>query len=260
LAITYAADMESIGSAVTKLTDKILGYTSDELANILKEIASEIGVSHIAHLSLASDRSEDVSVLTAVNTYSKEWGARYFLKKYSEIDPVFRFGVHALAPFDWSTLDRVDPAVQNFFADAIVHGVGRNGLTIPVRKRKNALSLVAFSSDLSEREWEVFKTQNMTNLQQLSALIDSAASIDRKLQHPPVQLSVREEQCLTWAARGKTQQEVAEILDLSLGSVKTHLDTARRKLHCKNLTHAVGVAVATGVIPAAVLGDRDSLR
>ncbi len=251
--------MESIGSAVTKLTDKLLGYNSDGLADILKAIASEIGLSHIAHLRFASDRSEDVTVLTAVNTYSKEWQARYFLKQYSTLDPVIRFGVLAMAPFDWDILNRDDPAVQNFFADAISHGVGCNGLSIPVRNRKNTHSLVSFSSDLPKPEWEVFKLNNMTNLQQLSALIDSAESIDRKkLQKTPVQLSAREQQCLTWAARGKTQQEVAEILDLSLGSVKTHLDTARRKLHCKNLTHAVGIAVAAGVIPATVLGDSDS--
>jgi DNA-binding CsgD family transcriptional regulator len=35
--------------------------------------------------------------------------------------------------------------------------------------------------------------------------------------------------------------------------VKTYLDTARHKLSCINLTHAVAVAIATGVIPAKVL-------
>lgn len=68
-----------------------------------------------------------------------------------------------------------------------------------------------------------------------------------------VTLSRREEQCLIWAARGKTYQEIADILDLSFGSVKSHLDTARHKLHCINLTHAVAVAVATGAIPATSL-------
>ena len=100
-----------------------------------------------------------------------------------------------------------------------------------------------------------FKTLNMTYLQQLSALIDSAAAVGSKQQTSRVQLSLREEQCLVWAARGKTHQEIADILSLSLGSVKSHLDTARHKLHCINLTHAVGVAVATGVIPAEALRD-----
>jgi len=40
--------------------------------------------------------------------------------------------------------------------------------------------------------------------------------------------------------------EIAEILGLAFGSVKTHLDAARHKLHCMNLTHAAAVAFATG--------------
>ena len=196
--------------------------------------------------------------MTAVNTYSKEWQARYFLKQYSNIDPVVRFGVQATEFFDWERLNRGDPVIGNFFADAVHHGVGRSGLSIPIRNRKNSLSIVSFSNDLPKPEWEAFKASNMANLQQLAALIDSAESIDRnKLPKAPVQLSPREEQCLVWAAKGKTHQEIAKILDLSSGGVKTHLDTARRKLQCKNVTHAVGVAVAAGLISAAVLGEKD---
>ena len=111
-----------------------------------------------------------------------------------------------------------------------------------------------------EHEWEIFKKSNMTYLQQLSALIDSAASIDPSCLRAPFSCHLREEQCLIWAARGKTYQEIADILSLSLGSVKTHLDTARHKLRCINLTHAVGVAVATGVIPPAALRDKSSFK
>ena len=93
----------------------------------------------------------------------------------------------------------------------------------------------------------------MAKLQLLSVLIDSAANINFNPPSPDVRLSRREEQCMIWAARGKTYQEIAEILDLTFGSVKTHLDTARYKLRCMNLAHAVGVAVATGVIPAKAL-------
>ena len=63
----------------------------------------------------------------------------------------------------------------------------------------------------------MFKKSNMTYFQQLSALIDSAAGIDSKLPAPLAQLSPREEQCLVWAARGKTYQEIADILGLKLG-------------------------------------------
>src|ERR1700719_4062634 len=109
----------NIGSAAAKLTEKILGYNSDDLGDILREIASEIGLSHIAHLRFASNRSSDVSLLTAVNTYSKEWQARYFLKQYFTIDPVIRRGNEAILPFDWDTLNSDDPAIMNFYMDAM---------------------------------------------------------------------------------------------------------------------------------------------
>jgi DNA-binding CsgD family transcriptional regulator len=245
----------SIGSAAFRLTDKILGYTSDDLADVLKAIALELGLLHIVQMRFAADKSSDTSLLTAVVTYSKEWQTRYFLKQYLSIDPVIRSGRTALLPFDWDTLAGDDPVSLDFFADAARHNVGRNGLSIPVRNRKDGYSLVSFTSDVPKLEWESFKRDNMTVLQHLSVLIDSAANTNSKLSPSTVHLSWREEQCLTWAAKGKTHKEIAEILGLSPGSVKTHLDAARNRLQCRNLTHAVGVAVATGVIPATALRD-----
>ncbi len=244
-----------IGSAATKLTDKILGRNTDDLADIMKDIAAECGLSHIAHLRLAADKSPEASLLTAVTTFPKEWQARYFMKQYIKIDPTIARGRTAVLPFDWETLERDDPAIINFFRDANRHNVGRNGISIPVRNRRNVNSMVSFTSDALRPAWETFKKQNMARLQRLAALIDSATVVDSKLPGPKVQLSRREEECLIWTGRGKTHQEIGDILGLSPTSVRTHLDTARHKLRCINLTHAVGVAVATGVIPAVALRD-----
>lgn len=242
-----------IDAAAIKLTDRLLGYDDRDLADILREIAANIGVKHIAYLRFSAENSVDVSLLTAVVTYSREWQTRYFLRKYSAIDPVVTHGSRAVLPFDWEDFEMPTPAVASFFADALNHGVGLRGVSIPVRNRRNACALVSLNGDHDKAKWEEFKRENMVKLQILSALINSAAGINSKLLSAPVQLSKREEQCLVWAARGKTYQEVAEILNISFGSVKTHLDTARHKLHCMNLTHAVAVAIATEVIPAQAL-------
>lgn len=253
----YYARMDSISirSAAIKLTDKILGYNSDELPDILKEIASEFGLFHVAHMRLSADKSSDTSVLTAVVTFPKEWQARYFLKQYITVDPVIRHARNAVLPYDWETLVDEYPDSVEFFADAGRHNIGSNGLSIPVRSLKNAYSVISFTSGLPKLEWEAFKKDNMVNLEHLAVLIDSAASTNSKLPPPAVHLSRREEQCLIWAARGKSHLEIAGIMGMSAGSVKTHLDSVRRKLHCINLTHAVGVAVAAGVIPASALDD-----
>jgi DNA-binding CsgD family transcriptional regulator len=236
-----------------KLTETILGYNSDDLVDILNDIVSDSDLANISYLRVGSESSSDAAMLTAVCTYSREWQARYLRKHYLTIDPVVSFGRTAILPFDWDMFASDDWVIREFFADAVRHGVGRNGLSIPVRSRETVCSLVSFTSELSKREWESFKRYNMTKLQQVSALINSAASRDSKVHPGEVQLSRREEQCLIWAARGKTQQEIAVILSLSVGSVKSHLDTARHKLHCINLTHAVGVALQRGVIPATAL-------
>ena len=240
-------------SATARLTETILGNDNRDLAETLRTVASDIGLSHIAYLRLSPDKSPDICLLVAVVTYSRLWQHRYFVKKYMSTDPVIFYGREADQPFDWTNLPVDDPAAKAFFADALNHSVGRNGLSIPLRNRRGVFALVSFTSDLPTDEWEAYKAANMKSLKLLSVLIDSASNINFKLPAFPVHLSNREEQCLLWAARGKTYQEIAEILGLAFGSVKTHLDAARHKLHCMNLTHAAAVAFATGVIPAQAL-------
>ena len=250
IAVTAGANIES---AVSRLTETILGAVEEDLAETLKAIAAEIGLCHIAYLRLSPDKSADICLLLAVVTYSRIWQHRYFVKKYITNDPVISYGRQAVEPFDWANLPLEDPATKAFFADALNHSVGRNGYSIPLRNRRGVFAVVSFTSDLENDEWESYKTNNIRGLQLLSVLIDSAANINFKLPPFPVHLSNREEQCLLWAARGKTYQEIAEILGLAFGSVKTHLDGARHKLRCMNLTHAAAVAFATGVIPAQAL-------
>jgi DNA-binding NarL/FixJ family response regulator len=61
-------------------------------------------------------------------------------------------------------------------------------------------------------------------------------------------LAQREVETLTWAARGKTSAEIAQILGLSKRTVDFHLDNARAKLGVANRTQAVAKAAATRLI------------
>lgn len=59
-------------------------------------------------------------------------------------------------------------------------------------------------------------------------------------------------QALLWAARGKTYQDIAQIMYVSLGSVKGSLDAGKLKLQANNLPHAVALAYETRIFH---LGD-----
>jgi DNA-binding response OmpR family regulator len=63
-----------------------------------------------------------------------------------------------------------------------------------------------------------------------------------------VALSEREIQSLTWAARGKTSTEIAQILELSKRTVDFHIDNARTKLGTTTRIEAVVKAISGGLI------------
>ncbi len=47
-------------------------------------------------------------------------------------------------------------------------------------------------------------------------------------------LTLREYDCLSWLAKGKTQDQIAEILNISHRTVKAYVLSAREKLDCTN--------------------------
>jgi len=63
-----------------------------------------------------------------------------------------------------------------------------------------------------------------------------------------VHLREREVETLTWAARGKTFEEIGTILSLSKRTVEFHLDNARRKLGVATRTQALIKAAAGNLI------------
>jgi DNA-binding response OmpR family regulator len=63
-----------------------------------------------------------------------------------------------------------------------------------------------------------------------------------------VQLTEREAETLTWAARGKTSFEIGTILGLTKRTVDFHIDNARQKLNASSRMHAAVKAAAGQLI------------
>ena len=65
---------------------------------------------------------------------------------------------------------------------------------------------------------------------------------------PPVRLTRREIQCLKWAAAGKTDAEIGDIVQISLPTVRFHITNAARKLDVSGRSQAVHRAATLGYI------------
>jgi LuxR family transcriptional activator of bioluminescence operon len=68
------------------------------------------------------------------------------------------------------------------------------------------------------------------------------------LEVPPVELTEREAQCLTWASAGKSNRDIADLLNIKPRTVKKYIEGAMHKLGTGKRTQAVARALALGLI------------
>jgi DNA-binding CsgD family transcriptional regulator len=183
-------------------------------------------------------------------TYPEPWFQRYVEADYLTIDPVVPAGFGGLLPIDWSTLERRAPRVKQMFGESLEFGIGRQGLTFPIRGPKGEAALFSVTSDLPDKEWVEAKRTYIRDLQVLAHTVHAKAMLLAGAQVPDHQarLTPRERECLTWAAVGKTSDDIATILNISEGVVRIHLRSAQHKLNCLNRTHSVAKALAQKLI------------
>ena len=83
----------------------------------------------------------------------------------------------------------------------------------------------------------------------LLRLVEGEIDDDRKLLKQKLTVTEREAEVLFWIARGKSNRDIAEILDLSPRTVNKHLEQIYAKLGVENRTSAAALAVRTIGIP-----------
>jgi len=213
------------------------------LEEALENVASAMHLKHISYVQFAAH--SDRRIISTIVTYPTDWQIRYAQQCYFRIDPVITIGCERVTPFDWDEIKTIDSGAAAFFEDALTFGIGRNGVSVPVRNRAGGFALASFTSDRSKEEWAEFKKENMTILQSVAAIIDSAASFTRKTPPFPATLSKNEKRYLGLFAAKQNVNDIAEEVGVSPGIVKLYLDTARHKLRCLSVTQAISIAIAT---------------
>ncbi len=195
------------------------------------------------------------SDLTVVMTMPTGWAARYSAKNYFVIDPIFQED----APYfqnDASGIVRdlkedanKCPDIAELLQDAEKHGLGNIYIAVSARSQKGAVGCTLFSFEIgSDEDREQFVAKLRPRLLSLSGIIHSALCGCKDVATVASLLTPREIDCLRWAANGKTDGEIAEILNIARWTVVTYLQNAKIKLNCSNRTSAVATALSLGLI------------
>jgi len=231
--------------AITTAAFSVIERTRDVEA-IVAGLRDYLGVDHFVYHSSKLGTSPSVDPYIRL-TYPANWIKRYLQMGYVDIDPVLREGFLRTLPFDWSEVEVEGAAVMGFMVDALAHGVGPNGLSIPVRSKHGHRGLVSVSDSRPAAEWHEFRRAN------LDALIEIANRLHQHVirevfgEDRP-NLTAREIECLQLTAAGKHAGEIATILNISPHTARDHLKSARFKLDCATSTQAVSTAVKLGLL------------
>ena len=77
----------------------------------------------------------------------------------------------------------------------------------------------------------------------LLKVIAPGGKIDPKIFEEDLGVTGREAEVLTWVAYGKTNKEIAEVLDISVRTVNKHLEQLYAKIGADNRTAAAMIAI-----------------
>ncbi|OWK21397.1 hypothetical protein AJ88_23075 [Mesorhizobium amorphae CCBAU 01583] len=141
---------------------------------------------------------------------------RYIDKRFFDIDPVLPHGLRAVTLVDWKEIDLSAKAVRTFFGEAREHGVGKHGVTIPVRGVDGDRGILSVTSNENAAVWQAFLKSEVPDFQHLAGEFHNAVSrIQGRRPLHQTACSDREIECLKWYARGEKVKRIAEILSLS---------------------------------------------
>jgi DNA-binding CsgD family transcriptional regulator len=180
-------------------------------------------------------------------TYPASWIKRYLQMGYVDLDPVIREGFLRTLPFDWSELKIQSAAEVAFLTDALAHGVGPHGLSIPVVSKHGHRALFSISFSRSEQEWKDFKSRTQPALIQIASRLHRRVISEIFGEDRP-HLTARELECLRWIALGKDTSDIAVILSISPHTARDYLKSARYKLDAVTSAQAVSKAVKLGLL------------
>lgn len=223
-------------------------------------VAEDPGVGFTEYLNMLCDQLElDHASYCAINTvsdtvqgfanYPVEWIEHYMGNGLQNIDPTIALSSRSIAPVDWSRFKN-HAGFKDVFVNGRDFGITDRGLTVPIRGPYGECGLLSVTRDTSEREWNLLKSQILTNLQTAAVTMHDAVmqsdTLASVLRRPT--LSQREREVLQWTAAGKSQQDIGDILTISLRTVEVHLRSARAKLSALTTAQAVGRGISMGFI------------
>ena len=214
---------------VTQFIDLIAGVGSTEdLTAVMVQICAQLGFQYFA-LTQHIDIARAAGPAIHVHNYPARWADYYHRNALGVSDPVHRASHKTSVGFRWSRMPEMIPltaADRRILALGREQGIG-DGFTVPANVPGEARGSCSFANEAGRPLPDV-----MLPMAQLAGAFafESARRLLCPDRFPPPEtqpvLTDRQRDCLLWAARGKTDSEIGQILSLSEETVARHIKQA----------------------------------
>ncbi|SEF51477.1 regulatory protein, luxR family [Jhaorihella thermophila] len=217
----------------------------EDLQGVIERLRDAFGVDHMVYHWVDAGGDQ-----YGCGTYSDAWVERYLCRNYLRIDPVITGCYQRFHPVDWKRLDWSSKPARAFFRDALEHGVGNQGYSIPIRGPNGQFALFTASHNGDDDSWSAFTRSSGRDLILIAHSFHGKAmefQPDRQSDQARA-LSPREVDAMTLLAMGYSRAQVAKTLEISEHTLRVYIESARFKLGALNTTHAIARAISRGLI------------
>jgi LuxR family quorum sensing-dependent transcriptional regulator len=210
--------------------------SADEVWNSFVRFAARFELPFAALVDLPGP-GEDLKDTAIYLSCPSEWRTRYFERNYFRNDPAALHLGRTTDPYTWADMlacPDYTPAQRRIVYEASEFGM-QAGLVVPLvglGTRIGIVEVAGSNTTLSTREKAELRLAAASAHSRIRAVGNPQTNM-----LPP--LSDREREVLQWAAIGKSDWEIGEILSISEKTANAHIENVKRKYGVTSRVHAV---------------------
>lgn len=204
--------------------------TEHALTEALSRLTRDLGFSYFSLTHHVDVRRSGAAI--RLHNYPRAWEQWFDAQGLGPVDPVHRASHMTNVAFHWAKLEEMIPLTdkdRQVLELARREGIG-DGCTVPAHIPGETHGSCSFAAETG-----VVLTPDRLPLAQLAGAFafEAARRIHRlrepRQAEPLPRLTDRQRECLMWAARGKSDWEIARILGVGHETVIRHLKQARER-------------------------------
>lgn len=221
--------------------------TTDELLTVMQRTLSRFGITYFTLYEFTGSTEKG-----ALGNYPDDWGLRHAERRYEYRDPVARRLFEERKGFFWDEKSlreqgRLNPKKSTVYYEGADFGL-KEGYAHLIPDIRGYAALTSFCSDRVNREPKMLTAMHLVSIYLYGKYKELTAP--QPMADVPY-LTPRQRECLQWVAAGKSDWDIAAIMNIGQATVHSHIEAAKRSLGVPTRVQAVVKASHFGLIDEA---------